>query len=181
MRQSLSTPASFDQVAFAAAQDAIAALQTAIQSVPTIIFTGLVDNLPAPSAANVGKYARVSDLFGEKTDLVLCSLYGTTYFWQPVRPVYTNTSAMTADVNRTLTPLKSPSILILTGTLTGSKVQTLSKVGAWPGLTYEIQMTGVLGIYTLTIAGLAAGATLSLLLNTTKRFVYDGTDYQILN
>lgn len=137
-----------------------------------------VAGLPAPSASNVGQYARVTDLFGDKTDLVLCSKYGANYFWQPVRPFWPNISAMSADQNLTLLPLKTPSILRLTGTLAANRTLTLSPALAWPGCQFEIQMTGTLGLFGLTVAGLALGATLSLLLGGTRRVYFDGTAYQ---
>lgn len=135
-----------------------------------------VDTLPAPSAAMVGIYARVTDLFGEKTDLVLCSAFGGSYFWQPVRPLWARS---TPAVSMTLRPLKNPSLLRLTGTLSANTVIAIDPALAWPGCQFEIAMDGTLGIYSLTIAGLALGATVALLLGGRKRLVFDGADYQV--
>ena len=158
----------------------VTAAETALTMVPNIIYVGTVDGLPVPSASNVGKYGRVADLFGEKTDLVLCSRYGSSFFWQPVRPTWPNTAAMPADADRTLLPLKSPSIIRLTGSMSATRTLTLSKTGAWPGCSFDVQMTGTLGIFGINIAGLALGATLGLVLNATRRVYFDGTDYQVL-
>lgn len=140
--------------------------------------TFTVDTLPTPNADMLGTYARVSDLFGDKTDVVLCSLSGGTYFWQPVRPFWPNKGVVSADQNMTLLPLKTPSILRISGTLTANRIITASTALAWPGSQFEIQMAGTLGLFNLTIAGLAAGATLSLLLGGTRRIYFDGTAYQ---
>lgn len=138
--------------------------------------TYTVDTLPAPNASNLGSYARVSDLFGSKTDLVLCSLSSGTYFWQPVRAFWPQT--MSGDQTMTVTPLKNGSLLRLTGTLTASRTITLSKTNAWPGAQFEFAFDGALGIYSLTVAGLDLGATLSLVLGGRRRVYYDGANYQ---
>lgn len=135
-----------------------------------------VDTLPAPTVDNLGSYARVTDLFGEKTDLVLCSKYGSTFFWQPVRPVWAK--SMSGNANMTLTPLKSPSIIRLTGTLTANRTINLDQTYVWPGCEFEIAFDGTLGIFGLNIAGLDLGATLSLVLGGRRRVVWDGTAYQ---
>ena len=115
--------------------------------------------------------------FGEKNDLVLCSAYGSKFFWQPVRPAWPNTSAMSVDQNMALRPLRSPSVVRLTGTMTANRTITFDKTMAWPGCQFEIAMDGVLGLFGLTLAGLALGATLSLLAAGRRRVVFDGTDY----
>ena len=137
-----------------------------------------VATLPPPSSDLVGYYARVTDLFGEKTDLVLCSAYGSTYFWQPVRPQWARSIAGNASMS--LTPLKSPSIMRITGTMTANRTYTLDTTGAWPGCEFVVKMDGTLGIFGITIAGLVLGATLSLVLGGTRRLVFDGTAYQSL-
>jgi hypothetical protein len=135
-----------------------------------------VETLPAPSAQYKGVYAKVSNLFGEKYDLVLCSVYGSTYFWQPVRPFWAR--SMVVGANMTLTPLKSPSLLRLTGSLAGNRTITFDPAGAWPGCEFEIAFDGALGLYSLNILGLDLGATLGLLLGGRRRIVFDGNAYQ---
>lgn len=145
----------------------------------TAIAQGSPGGLPVPSAEMVGLYARLTDLYSEKTDLVLCSAYGAgNYFWQPVRPLWMNTAPVSANQDLTLFPLRSPSVLRLTGTMTANRTITPSKVGAWPGCQFEIAMEGTLGLFGLTIAGLSLGSTLQLLLNGRRRIIFDGTDYQ---
>lgn len=130
-----------------------------------------VDTLPTPDASNLDRYARVTDLFGEKRDLVLCSQVGGVYFWQPVRATYAKSIA--GNVDTTLTTLKSPSVVFMTANLTANRTVTLSTTNAYPGATFEVAMQGTLGINTLTIAGLALGATVSMILGGRKRFFYD--------
>jgi len=135
-----------------------------------------VATLPTPSADYVDKYSRVTDLFGEKRDLVLCSSFGSTYFWQPVRPFWAR--SLVVGGNMTVSPLKSPSLLRLTGSLAGNRTITLDPTGAWPGCEFEMAFDGVLGLYGLNILGLDLGATLGLLLGGRRRVVWDGSAYQ---
>lgn len=144
----------------------------------TAIAMGSPGGLPVPGPEYVGKYARCTDLFGDKTDLVLCSAYGANYFWQPVRPMWPNTSVVSADQNMTLIPLRTPSVMKLTGTLTGNRIITPSTVNAWPGCQFEIKMDGTLGLFGLTIGSLALGATVSLLLGGSRRLIFNGTAYE---
>lgn len=137
---------------------------------------GAAGGLPIPDATMVGKYARVTDLFGEKTDLMLCSVYGTNYFWQPVRPFWAR--SMAGNASMTLSPLKTPSLLRLTGTLTAARTLTLDPTNAWPGCEFEVAFDGTLGLFGLTIAGLDLGATLAVLAGGRRRVVFDGSAYQ---
>lgn len=155
-----------------------APLSLTIGTYSTAIAQGSPGGLPVPTADMVGQYARVTDLFGEKTDLVLCSAYGSNYFWQPVRPLWMNTAPVSSNQNITLYPLRSPSVLRLTGTMTANRTITPDKALAWPGCQFEIAMDGSLGLFNLTIAGLSLGSTLALVLNGRRRIIFDGTDYQ---
>jgi hypothetical protein len=137
--------------------------------------TFTVDQLPSPEP-NLGKYARVTDLFGTKTDLVLSSKSGSLFFWQPVRPDYS--ASLAADQNVTLTCLKTPSFIKLTGGLTAARTFTLSTQMAYPGASFDIAMAGTLGLFGLTIAGLSLGSTLSMLANGRRRVYFDGTAWQ---
>lgn len=140
---------------------------------PSLVIPGplTVDTLPAPSAAMVGKYALVTDLFGEKRDYVLCSSAGSTYFWQPVRPVYAK--SMPADQNMVLTPLKSPSVLYLTGALLANRTLNLSTNLVYPGASFEVAFDGALGLNALNISGLLLGSTISMVLGGRARVFYD--------
>lgn len=134
--------------------------------------------LPTAIADYLSMYAQVVDLFGNKRDVVLCSQYNGNYFWQPVRPIWPNVTPMDGNQNITLRPLRSPTIIRITGTLTASRNWALDKTLAFPGQEFEFQMAGILGIFSLNITGLALGATLSMLLGGTRRVYFDGTDYQ---
>lgn len=129
-----------------------------------------VDTLPTPSAQYLDKYARVTDLFGAKRDLVLCSMVDSTYFWQPVRKEYAKTLALTTDV--TLTTLKSPTIILAAGTLLANRTINLSNTYAYPGASFEVGFDGNLGLFGITIKN-ALGATLgSLLAGGRKRYFF---------
>ncbi|KQQ39053.1 hypothetical protein ASF58_23215 [Methylobacterium sp. Leaf125] len=131
----------------------------------------IIDTLPDP-ALYLDRYARVTDLFGTKRDLVLASKVGNLAFWQPVRPVFAATQAVTADM--TLLPLKSPTVMFLTGTVGVGVTRTLnlSTVLAYPGAAFEIR-NDMSGLGSLKLAGLSVGGLLSLAFGTTQRFFFD--------
>jgi hypothetical protein len=134
--------------------------------------TYTVDTLPDPSNY-VDMYARVSDLFGSKRDLVLASQVGSTSFWQPVRQDYGATKTITADF--TVFPLKSPNALKLTGSIGvgATRNVTLSTVGGWPGATFEVNagLTSLLGA--LNILGTGLGSGVGLLLGSYQKYFLD--------
>lgn len=133
--------------------------------------TYTIDTLPDP-AASVGYYAIVTDLFGEKTDKVLASSSAGTAYWQPVRPIYSKTTPVAADM--TLLPLKHPSVQFLTGSvgIGVTRNVTLSPALAWPGATFEIR-NDMTGLGALKLAGLSVGGLLSLVFGTQQRFFYE--------
>ena len=143
---------------------------------PKTVLPGVytVDTLPDP-AANMDMYATVSDLFGAKRDKVLASRVGTLAFWQPVRPIFAATLTPASDM--TLTPLKSPSVVYLSGTIgTGAtRTLTLATAFAFPGASFEVR-NNMSGLGTLKIAGLAIGSLLTILTiltNGSQRFYFD--------
>ena len=139
--------------------------------------TFTVDTLPTPTDALVGTYARVSDLFGEKTDLVLCAKSGAALYWQPVRPVYAKT--MSADQSQSLHALKSPSVLFLTGNVSANRTITLPAVGAWPGAEFEIAMEGTFAaLTTLNLMGTGLGSGLAVLAGARRRVFFDGGSWR---
>lgn len=149
----------------------------AVAPSPSAILPGAftVDTLPDP-ADNVDRYARVTDLFGGKRDLVLASTFNGAAFWQPVRPVFKRTMVATADV--TLTSLKSPSVVFLTGALGGlgtTRKVSLSPTYAFPGACFEVRH-GMTGLGGLAVAGLAVGGLLSLVMGASNRFFFDPDD-----
>lgn len=137
-----------------------------------------VDTLPA-AADNLDRYARVTDLFGSKRDLVLASRVGSVAFWQPVRPVFAAKQAVAADM--TLYPLKTPSVLLLEGNVplgTARKI-TLSPERAFPGASFRFkQRGGLLGsiLGSLQVLNVNLGTPVSILTGGTQQFVFDLTD-----
>jgi len=132
--------------------------------IPSTILPGTftVDTLP-PASSNIGKYARVADLFGGKFDLVLASSTGALTYWQPVRPTYGSAPvALTSDV--TILPLKMPTVIRFTGTISLGVTRniTVSTALAWPGAQQEILMTGTI-LGALNILGTGLGSALSVL------------------
>lgn len=140
----------------------------------SIIGTYTVDTKPVPSAALVGKYARITDLFSEKTDLLLCSNSGSSYYWQPVRPVYAKEMAINGAM--TLTPLKTPSVIFATAGVNSAFNLTLSNANAWPGASFEIAMDGLLG--SLNILGTGLGSGIGVLLGARRRLFWTGSQWK---
>jgi hypothetical protein len=134
--------------------------------------TYTVDTLPDP-ALYVDKYARVTDLFGGKRDLVLASQDATGAYWQPVRPAYKGNMNITADT--ALTALKHPSILTLTGNvgLGVTRTITLSNQLVFPGAQFTVRakLTTLLG--SLKVLDSVSSLLTGLLLNTSNTYVYD--------
>jgi len=137
-----------------------------------------VDTLPDPSAL-VGKYARVTDLFGATTDLVLAAKTGALSYWKPVRPDFAGKQTVAADM--TLTALKMPSILLLDGNvpLGATRKITLSNNLAFPGASFRFKQRGgslgtILGV--LQVLNVNLASTVSIVTGGTQEFVYDITD-----
>lgn len=140
-----------------------------------------VDALPTPTADNLGKYAWVTDLFGSKSDLVLCAkIAGSTvrYFWQPVRPVFR--ADMTVTGSMTLDSLKVPSVLRATGTIgTGVTRDLTLGPGTFPGQSQRVKRVagglGTLRVVPQILTGgvLNLGTPVSILLNATSEFIWD--------
>lgn len=146
-------------------------------------YAGPLEDMPAAGPEYLGKYAQITNLFGVKVDRVLCTGYliggVMRYYWEPLRPASTNVVPMSADQNIVLMPLVSPSMMRFTGQPTANRTVTASKLRAYPGLSFDLKMDGLLGLFSITIAGLAAGAVLSLLGNGNRKLVFDGTEYQV--
>ncbi|MCJ2107859.1 hypothetical protein MKK70_21260 [Methylobacterium sp. E-041] len=155
--------------AILAAQEAAATAVAGSSAILDGVFT--VDTLPDP-AANVDRYARVTDLFGSTRDLVLAAKTGSLAYWKPVRPIFAATVPVAADM--TLTALKSPSVMFLTGAVgTGvTRTLTLSQALAYPGASFEVR-NDMTGLGALKLAGLNVGGLLSLAFGGTQRFFFD--------
>ena len=135
-----------------------------------------IDTLPA-AADNVDRYARVTDLFGEKRDLVLASRVGSEAFWQPIRPQYAKVINI-ASANATLTSLKSPSVIVTIGTLLANRTITLSNTLAYPGASFEVGYNGTLGIFGVTIKNEIGSTLASLISGGRKRYFFADGNWQ---
>jgi len=159
-------------------EDDVRQIVGAMPGIPTILAADYtVDTLPDP-AANIGKYARVTDLFGSTTDLVLAARTGALTYWKPVRPVFA--AKQTVSANMTLMPLKTPSILLLDGTvpLGTTRTVTLSTALAFPGASFRFKQRSGLGsiLGALNVLGVYGGTPVSILTGGSQEFVYDIVD-----
>lgn len=136
--------------------------------VPFIIGSFTVDTLPSP-VGRVGQYARVTDLFGEKVDLVLASQSGSRIYWQPVRPNYARTFAA---ASMTYEALKTPSSILMTGTINVGVTRTinLGTGTAFPGASLDIRFTGSL-LGALNVTGLGLGSAVAVAAGSYRKFV----------
>lgn len=124
-----------------------------------------------PSAAFMGMYARVTNLYGSVDDILRCRFDGSAYRWVPQRDSFAGIDTTTTGTIPIL-PLLTPPVLDLTGTLTGNITPTLSEVNAYVGQSQLIRSRGVLGLFGITIAGLVGGGTLALLAGGDRTLVY---------
>lgn len=148
-----------------------------VASTPMTV-AALLATYPA-NAARVGKYARVSDLYGSVDEVMRCCSNGTsppTYYWRPQRADYAQNSGQTGGA-MALTPLVTPPIMFLTGTLASALTITPSAANAWPGCTFEVVSNGVLGLFGITIAGLV-GVSVPLVSGGSKLVTFDGTAFR---
>lgn len=136
----------------------------------------LLAQLPDP-AANIGRYARVRDLWGDATRDVVIAAQSTRAngqqwaYWQPLRPTHARTRPIAN--NLALRPLRDAQVQFLTGTLARNVTVTLDPAMAWPGAMFEVAFDGALGLFSLNIAGLSVGGVLALLAGGRRRFIYD--------
>lgn len=115
----------------------------------------LLANFPA-NATQLGKYARVNDLWGSVRSVMTCEYDGNTYYWRPQRTDYAVSNTATTGAI-TLTPLLTAPTVYLTGTLGGNMTITPSATNAWPGAQFEIMSNGILGLFGINITGLLGG------------------------
>lgn len=136
-------------------------------SAATMSVANLLANYP-PSSANVGKYARVNDLYGSVDEILRCRYDGVAYRWVAQRTNFNTTIASTGTIN--LTPLVTPPTVRLPATLTGNVNLNPVATNASIGDRFRV-VTGGLGIYTVTLTNLI-GSNLTLLGNTTRDVEY---------
>lgn len=120
----------------------------------------LLSTYPA-NATQLGKYARVDDLWGSVRSVMVCEYDGSLYYWRPQRTDYATVNSSTTG-SMSLTPLLTSPQIIFTGTLLGNMTVTPSTTNAWPGAQFEVINNGVLGLFGINLTGLTGG-TLPLL------------------
>ncbi len=141
---------------------------SAFVSTAPMTVADLLVTFPA-SAANMGKYARVTDLYGSVDDVLRCRFDGVNYRWVPQRADFNVVSTASGAVP--LIPLVTPPTIKTPTSLTGNISFQPSAANAYIGQRYRIAVTGGLGIYTATISGLI-GSNLTLLGNSAKDIEY---------
>jgi len=130
----------------------------------------LLANYPA-SASMVFKYARVSDLYGSARSVMICEASGGSFYWRPQRTDFGASNAATSGTI-TLTPLVSPPVMFLTGSLLGGMTVTPSNTNAWPGATFQVVSKGALNLFGINIDNLIGGGTVPILSGATKTITY---------
>lgn len=165
-----------------ASLDALSAQLTSMSgSVPQFVGAGpmtvasLLSTYPADFSL-LGKYARVTDLYGSADEVMRCSSNGTSYYWRPQRSDYAVTNTNTSGAI-TLTPLLSAPQQFFTGTLLGNMTATPSATNAWPGAQFTLTMTGVLGLFSLNVNGLIGNAV-PILTGSTRTFTYTSAGWR---
>lgn len=130
-----------------------------------------------PSATHLGKYARVSDLFGSVDDIMRCRYDGIAYKWIPQRPNFTGVIASTSGTV-TITPLVTPPTIRITSALLGNMSIVPSSTNAFIGMKQTIIQEGALGLFTSIITGLiGANIALSPLTNSVQTIEYGSTGW----
>lgn len=122
----------------------------------------LLSSFPA-SASVVGKYARVSDLYGSVDEVMRCRWDGVAYRWIPQRVLDFAKGVSQTSGTLTVTPLISAPVLILRATLLGNMTVNLSTTNAWIGQAQRIRSPALLGLNSLTLGNLLGGVTKTLL------------------
>jgi len=154
---------------------------TSLQATSPVFLAGTYTIAQLPdAAANVGKYATVTDLWGDGTrDVVLASssmVAGVRQsYWKPLRPTSAQSqSVAAADV--TLAPLVNGQVQFLTGAIGAgiARKVNLSVARAWPGAMFEIAFDGTLSLSSvLNIAGTGLGSLVGMIVGNRRRFVFD--------
>lgn len=155
------------------AQNATTSFVGGTNTTPTTV-NDLLTTYP-PSAAYLGKYARVTDLFGSVDDIMRCRFDGSNYRWIPQRPNFNATMAATGGSMQIL-PLVTPPTFRLTGTLLGNLSITPSATNAYVGMQYRVIQNSTLGLFTTAITGLI-GSNLTLAGNSTQILEYGPTGW----
>lgn len=150
-----------DLTGFAKASD-IAALPQYVNNGDWLTRAQLKALFPA-AAAQLGKLARVSDVWGSVRTSMICEADGATYYWRPQRTDYAVPMTQTSGA-LALIPLVTAPSLVFKSTLLGNMTLTpTTNDDVWPGCFFDVQAPGGLGLFTFTIGGLVGGLTTTLL------------------
>lgn len=136
-----------------------------------VAVSALLTNFPA-SAANLGKYARVTDLWGSVATVMVCEGDASGYYWRPQRTDYASNMTI-AQGNVSLIPLLTQPNIRMVGTITGNITLAPSTTNVWPGATFEVSVkTAIPALVSININGLIGGGTVPLLQGSTRRLTY---------
>ncbi len=132
-------------------------------------------SLYPPTMANQYKYARVSDLFSEAGSQYMGGivLNETGAGWTPVRPFRVNNVTFNGNQALTFTPLLTPPVIELTGTLSANRTYSLSTLYAVNGSNFIIKNSMTLGLFGINLSGLTN--LLGLLSGSTTQVYYNGS------
>ena len=168
-----------------AAQDAVDELAATVDTIrraqATTIYVGdsnttpitvarMLADYPA-SAGNLGKYARVTDLYGGVDEILRCRYDGVAYRWVPQRENFNVGVSATTGVF-TIRPLLVAPTIRFTSTLTGNVNAALSPDNAYVGQRQRIIAPTSLGLSTMMVSGLLGAGTVPLLQGGVKDFEY---------
>lgn len=131
----------------------------------------LLASFPA-SAGNLGKYARVTDLWGTVKSVMVCEGDASGFYWRPQRTDYAPAPIAQTSGAMSLVPLVTAPIVRLTGTLAGNVTITPSTANVWPGATFTVSSNSVLGLFGISLAGLIGGGTIPLLAGGKQQITY---------
>lgn len=131
-----------------------------------------------PPANHLGRYAQVTDLFGELRTTMIAEGSAASAYWRPTRQDFAKTITMgDMGLTPTLYALTSAPTLRVTGNASGNVNVTLSPDGAWPGAKRTIVQSGTLGLFSFRILGLALGSVLGMLAGSRATFEFDGSNW----
>lgn len=132
----------------------------------------LLANFPA-SASLVGKYARVNDLWGSVTTVMICEADTSGFYWRPQRTDYAAAPVTMTTGNMPLIPLVTAPVINLTGTLTGNVTITPQTTNVWPGATFTVSSSSTIGVLLgININGLVGAGTVPLLSGGIRTITY---------
>jgi len=155
-----------------------------LSQVPNFINNGafqtvanLLANFPAGSSF-LGKYARVSDLWGSVSTVMICEQdAGTgTYYWRPQRTDYAIPSTQTSGT-LSLIPMVTAPVINMQSTLLGAVTVTPATTNVWPGCRFEINAPASLGIFSVSFNGLVGGLVQTILGGNRKTLIYSSAGW----